>query len=126
MTQEPAERIPRECHLRSQAEFARLKARGRTARGAHCLVVVESCPGEPSKVAFVASKKGVGGAVQRNRARRRLREIVRRRWSRVAPDGVRMMFVAFRSALDVPYVELVHDVERLLIEAGATRSVREP
>jgi len=46
---------------------------GRAIRGEHCLVVVLECPGEPRKVAFVASRKGVGGAVQRNRARRRLR-----------------------------------------------------
>ena len=125
MIQEPAERIPRECHLRSQTEFARLKTRGRTSRGVHCLVVAESCPGELSKVAFVASKKGVGGAVQRNRARRRLREIVRRRWHHVPHEGVRMMFVAFRSTLVAPHLDLVRDVERLLAEAGAMCQPRE-
>ena len=119
MIQEPAERIPRECHLRSQADFTRLKAQGRTWRGAHCLVVAESCAGERSMVAFVASKKSVGGAVQRNRARRRLREIVRRRWHRVPPSGIRLMFVAFRSVLTAPHLDLVRDVERLMTDTGA-------
>jgi ribonuclease P protein component len=118
MSQKPAERIPGDRRLRSQADFARLKAGGRAYRGIHCLLVAETCPGEPTKVAFVASKKGVGGAVQRNRARRRLREIVRRRWPRVAREGTRMMFVAFRSALTAPHAELVADVERLLGAAG--------
>lgn len=72
-----------------------------------------------SKVAFVASRKGVGGAVERNRARRRMREVVRRRWSDVTPEGVRMMFVAFRSLTAAPHVELVEDIERLLVEVGA-------
>jgi ribonuclease P protein component len=119
MSQGIAERIPYSCHLRSAADFARLKSQGRPARAKHCLVVFEHCPNEASKVAFVASRKGVGGAVQRNRARRRMREVVRRRWSRVAPSGVRMMFVAFRSVLSAPHAELVQDIERLLIEAGA-------
>jgi ribonuclease P protein component len=119
MTQQSAERIPPESRLRSATEFARLKSRGRALRGAHCLVVVELCPGDPSKVAFVASRKGVGGAVQRNRARRRLREIVRRRWHELPREGVRMMFVAYRSALEAPHLDLVHDVERLLAEAAA-------
>src|SRR5262249_39784410 len=106
MTHGPTERIPRECRLRSQAEFARLKSRGRRLRGEPCLVVAESCPDEPSKVAFVASKRSVGGSVQRNRARRRLREIVRRRWHAVPPSGVRLMFVAFRSTLTAPHLDL--------------------
>jgi len=120
MSQEPGERIPPSSRLRSSAEFAQLKAHGRPARARHCLVVFESCPGESTKVAFVASKRSVGGAVDRNRARRRMREVVRRRWSRVAPSGVRMMFVAFRSVLVAPHTELVQDVDRLLLECGAT------
>jgi ribonuclease P protein component len=117
MTQEPGERIPPESRLRSTADFVRLKSRGRALRGTHCLVVVEPCPGEVAMVAFVASRKGVGGAVQRNRARRRLREIVRRRWAGVAPHGVRMMFVPYRSALTATHAELAADVERLLRQA---------
>ena len=75
-------------------------------------------PGEPTRVGFVASKRGVGGAVQRNRARRRLREIVRRRWTRVAAHGYWMVFIASRGALDAPHERLVADVESLLSSAG--------
>ncbi|HET9326284.1 MAG TPA: ribonuclease P protein component [Candidatus Eisenbacteria bacterium] len=119
MISKSAERIPSESRLRSKAEFTQLKAHGRPARGRHCLVVFEARPGEPTQVAFVASRKGVGGAVERNRARRRMREIVRRRWPRVAPFGVRMMFVAFRSLPRAAHADLVEDIERLLVEAGA-------
>lgn len=120
------ERIPPEGRLRSTVDFARLRAEGRPLRGEHCLVVVLECPGEPGKVAFVASRKGVGGAVQRNRARRRLREIVRRRWPTLAPEGRWMMFVAHRSVLTAPHLALVADVERLLGRAtsGAAPRVR--
>ena len=111
------ERIAPGGRLRSASEFARLKAEGRAIRGVHCLVVALECPGEPRKVAFVASKKSVGGAVHRNRARRRLREIVRRLWPTLGKDGVWMMFIAYRSTLTAPHPELAADVERLLARA---------
>ena len=119
MSRRPAERIPAASRLRSTTDFSRLKERGRAVRGSYCLVVAESRPGEPTRVAFVASRKGVGDAVRRNRARRRLREIVRRRWPEVVEQGLCMMFVAFRAALTAPHSELVRDVERLLEQAGA-------
>jgi ribonuclease P protein component len=119
MSRHPAERIPAAGRLRSATDFARLKERGRAVRGSYCLLVAESRPGEPTRVAFVASRKGVGDAVRRNRARRRLREIVRRRWPEVVEHGLCMMFVAFRGALTAPHAELVRDVERLLEQAGA-------
>ena len=57
--------------------------------------------------------------MQRNRARRRLREIVRRRWPRVPAAGHLLMFVARRSALAAPHQDLASEVERLLGAAGA-------
>lgn len=118
MSGRSAESIPPERRLRSTRDFTALRARGRALRGAHCLMVVHDCPGEPTKIAFVASRKAVGDAVRRNRARRRLREIVRRRWPRIVPEGTHMMFVAFRSALTAPHEALVEDVERLLRVSG--------
>ena len=120
----PRERIPPPAQLRLAGDFTRLRAQGRAIRGEHCLVVVLEAPGEPRKVAFVASKKGVGGAVQRNRARRRLREIVRRLWPRLTREGLWMMFVAHRSTLTAPHRELAADVERLLARACGAAEAR--
>jgi len=116
------ERIPDQHRLRSVADFARMRSDGRAVRGDHCLVVTVSAPSEPTRIAFVASRKGVGGAVQRNRARRRLREIVRRRWPRMAHEGHWLMFVAFRTTLTAPHAELARDVEGLLSQVGALPS----
>ena len=113
------ERIPESHRLRSVADFARMRSEGRPIRGSHCLAVVVQAADEPTRIAFVASRKGVGGAVQRNRARRRLREIARRRWPRMTQRGVWLMFVAFRSTLTAPHAELALDVERILTRAGA-------
>ena len=116
------QRIPASHRLSSAADFARLRAEGRALRGQHCLVVVAECPGEPRKVAFVASRKGVGGAVQRNRARRRMREIVRRLWPALPGEGRWLMFVANRSILEAPHAMLAADVERLLARALASEA----
>src|SRR5262245_65244167 len=115
----PRERIPDIHRLKSVVDFARMRSEGRAIRGAHCLAVVVRTVDEPVRIAFVASRRGVGGAVQRNRARRRLREIVRRRWPQMIHQGWWLMFVAFRSTLTAPHEELVMDVERILTRAGA-------
>ena len=119
------QRIPASQRLRSAADFTRLRAEGRALRGQHCLVVVAECPGEPRKVAFVASRKGVGGAVERNRARRRMREIVRRLWPLLQGEGRWMMFVANRSILQASHEQLVADIERLVARALASQPAGE-
>jgi ribonuclease P protein component len=119
MTARRSETIGPAHRLRAALDIAAVKRGARVVRGRHCLVLVIGRPGEPSKVGFVASRRGVGNAVRRNRARRRLREIVRRRWPRCRPRGVWLLFVAFASSVTAPHPDLVDDVERLLEEAGA-------
>jgi ribonuclease P protein component len=121
-----AERLHARHRLTASSDYAALKAQGRAFRGAHCLLVVLPAPGESTRVGFVASKRGVGGAVQRNRARRRLREIVRRRWARVPQTGYLLMLVAYRSVPAVPHQDLASDVERVLAAAGALAPIASP
>src|SRR6516164_3706748 len=116
---ERRERLSRDHRLRSSLEIARTKSDGRPYRGEWCTLLALARPGEPSRVGFIASKRGVGGAVQRNRARRRLREIVRRRWVRVPPEGFMLVFIASRRTLDAPHQALATEVETLLAHAGA-------
>ena len=117
------ERLGREQRLRTGREFVAVKTGGTPFRGRYSLLVVLPRPGEPTRVGFVAGKKSVGGAVERNRARRRLREIVRRRWPRVCERGYWMMFVAARAVLEAPHELLASEVERLLASAGALAPV---
>lgn len=112
------ERLGREHRLHNSREFAAVKAGATAFRGRCILLLVLPCPGEPTRVGLVASKRSVGGAVQRNRARRRLREILRRRWARVAAHGYWMMFIAARAVLDAPHERLAAEVEGLLTSAG--------
>ena len=110
--------------MRSSQDYARIKAGGIALRGRHCILLALRWPGEPTRVGFIASKKSVGGAVQRNRARRRLREIVRRGWSGIAPEGFGLVLIALRGAITAPHADLVADVERVISGVGAAEHAR--
>jgi ribonuclease P protein component len=113
------ERIPGSHRLRTSREYSRIKDTGTPFRGRACLLLALAVPGEPTRVGFIASRKSVGGAVQRNRARRRLREIVRRRWPRIWLEGYWLVFIAYRASLTLPHDGLAAEVEQLLSSAGA-------
>ena len=105
--------------VRTSLEYAEVKERGVAVRGTHCLLLVLAKPSEPTRVGFITSKKGVGNAVQRNRARRRLREIVRVRWPRVSATGYWLVVIARRTAGTALHQDLANDVEHVLAAAGA-------
>ena len=102
MTVRHPERLRPADRLRNSREFGAVQTGGTLFRGRASLLLVLPKPGEPTRVGFVASK----------------REIVRRRWTRVAAHGYWMVFIASRAALDAPHERLVADVESLLSSAG--------
>jgi ribonuclease P protein component len=118
MSPQHSERMGLQHRMRRAAEFEAVKQRGTPWRGRHCVLVALEVPDEPTRLGVVASRRGVGEAVRRNRARRRLREIVRRRWPRLPHAGWLIMLVAYRSAVTAPHPELVEDVMKLLAQAG--------
>jgi ribonuclease P protein component len=113
------ERLRPENRLRSTLDYAAVRRTGRAFRGQCCLILALACAGEPTRFGFIASKKSVGDAVDRNRARRRLREIVRRRWPRVQPTGHWIVVIAQRGSLTAEHQELATELEHLLASAGA-------
>jgi len=62
----------------------------------------------PARVGFTVSKK-VGGAVERNRVRRRLREVVRLSAARNPRSGSDYVLVGRSNALELPFCRLVED-----------------
>jgi ribonuclease P protein component len=126
MTDRHPERWGRDRRLRLGREFAAVKELGTAWRGQHALLLALARPGEPTRAGFIASRKGVGNAVQRNRARRRLREILRRRWEALPARGWWLVFVAFRSALTAPHEALARDVEALLERVTTPHRTGEP
>ncbi len=124
MTDDRRERLTPEHRLTTPQQHAAVRESGVAHRGRFCLAIALERPGEPTRFGFVASRRAVGGAVQRNRARRRLRELVRRRWPRLAERGHWVEFIALRAVLTAPHQELATEVEHLLTRAGVLAPVR--
>jgi ribonuclease P protein component len=70
-------RFPKSARLSRASEFQRLRRDGQSFHGKFfVLSVLKNLPTRDVRVGFITSRR-VGGAVDRNRVRRRLREIVR-------------------------------------------------
>ena len=123
MSERHPERIPRDHRLRAARDFVALKAAGTVFRAKALVLVTLVRPGEPTRIGYVASKRSVGNAPQRNRARRRLREIVRRRWPRLPHAGFLLMLIANRHTLGTSHQALASEVEFVLASAGALRPI---
>lgn len=111
--------LPPQHRLRRSAEVTLVNQRGR--RMAHPLVVVllisrSEAESLPSRFAFVAGRR-VGGAVVRNRAKRRLREIVRHHLGQIKP-GFDFVVIARSGTATADFSELERAVLTLVSRAG--------
>lgn len=102
--------------IRRPADFARLQRHGISR--AHPYMIIRAARNnlERTRYAFSTGRR-LGGAVVRNRVRRRLREIVRSLASQVAP-GWDVLIVARAACLGASYAELRAVAVRLLGRAG--------
>lgn len=76
-------------------------------------------PGEHVGEGYTATKK-VGGAVERNRAKRRLREAARRLLAQYGLPGWDYVFIAREATLDTGWARLLDDMESALISLART------
>lgn len=91
-----------EQHLRRPGDFRVVREQGRRLACGFftlwCLARSDDSAGPLRRIGFVASTAAVGGAIQRNRAKRRLRDVFRRH-QELAPAGCDLV-IAARSALN--------------------------
>ena len=104
--------------LRSRADFARLAAHGRTR--ADRLMVVHFLPNALDHDRFgISTGRRLGGAVARNRIRRRIRQILRGTPNR-SGQGLDVLIVVRPGSAEASFDELRAALERLL---GRVRSM---
>jgi ribonuclease P protein component len=95
-------RFRRHQHIRQRSEFQEVYDRGRKHHGRHWLVFTLARAGKPARLGIAATRK-LGAAVERNRAKRRVRELFRRH---PAPPGFDIVVVPRRSLLDASFGSL--------------------
>jgi ribonuclease P protein component len=101
--------------LRNKKDFSALYNRGKSV-GERCLVLICRKNGlSYNRRAFLASKK-VGGSVQRNRARRLLRESFRSMDNQLKP-GYDLLFIARKSIVDLKRADVKKSMEAALKKA---------
>ena len=103
--------------LTTKAEFARVREEGQVFRG-NLLTVAVAREGKIGgfRAGFITSRK-IGGAVVRNRVRRRLREIVRKHQGELR-DGISIVTIARPAAARSVYRALEDEWLRLAKRAS--------
>lgn len=103
-------RFPPSLRLRKRAEFDRVYQGGERHSSANLTVIFLAASGSSPRVGFTAGK-ALGGAVVRNRIRRRLREAVRRHL-RELKTPAEVVFHPRKSALRAEFSQLEAEVTR--------------
>lgn len=110
--------LERKNRLLSEKDFSRLFAKGKSFGGCGIgLKVGMNQKGQP-RIGFVVSTKVAKHAVDRNRIKRRLREILRPLVGRIEPKNVDLSFMARSEAVKMEFAELRVSVLALLEKSG--------
>lgn len=110
------ERLRREQRLIRPAHFRESFEQGRSHLGRYMVLWVRQAPDGCLRLGVVASRK-VGGAVQRSRARRRLRAVWRLNRKGFA-GTVDVVLVGRRALVDAPFTKVNAEFGRLAERAG--------
>ena len=112
----------REQRLRASDDYSRVRRGGRSWALPLLVLYAARQPAadSPTRVGITAGRR-VGGAVVRNRARRRVGEAVRARYDGVAP-GWDLVFIVRPRASEADFEEIGSAVGVLLQRAGVVRA----
>jgi ribonuclease P protein component len=105
--------------LRQRADFLAAATGTKVPAAAFVLQARKRADDGPARLGFTASKK-VGNAVERNRVRRRLREIARLPGALLMQSGHDYVLVGRRATLKVPFARIADDFQAALrrLQAG--------
>jgi len=113
--------LPRDERLRRPSEFQTVFQQGKREE-CQGFVALWSRGGGGRKVGFAVSRR-VRGAVNRNRARRRLREAYRQQ-QHLMPDALHVVFVGRYTTLTEPFERLVGEMQRMMAMLGQSGDAR--
>ncbi|WP_407306037.1 ribonuclease P protein component [Desulfosporosinus sp. SB140] len=107
--------LKRELRLRKKSGFQAIFTNGKNFSVKHAAAYI--LKGNKQTFGFIASKK-VGNSVQRNRAKRLLREVVRLHISEIKPD-LQIIFIARANIRGVSFIEVETSIMMMLKRANA-------
>ena len=111
------QRLPASERIRHRPEYERVYEQGEPYRAPLLVIFVFRSPDLLRKAGFVAGRR-VGGAVERNRAKRLMREAYRRNKTRLPESGVHVVLVARAGCGEAAYADVESAFLRLLERAG--------
>lgn len=105
--------LPLENRLKKEKEFEAVFKGGRTLKGKNVFLRYLINGTDKTKVGFVVSKKISKLAVERNKIKRRMREIVRLKKKEIK-DGLSIIIISLPQIKSEGYKEIKEDLESLL------------
>ena len=111
MSERTDERLPRSSRLRRRSEFLAVQEGGSKAQAAHLVAMAKPNGLGFRRLGVVVSKK-VGGAVVRNKVKRRFRELFRRRRG-LLPDSVDLVLIGRKGSDEQPFDSLAREFEQV-------------
>ena len=99
-----------------RADFDALARSGATSSCRLLVVRVRRTHGEVTRIGM-STPRSIGGAVRRNRTRRRIRELLRVRYASL-PSGWDLLVIARPAAGDAPSSQLAEALDGLLRRSG--------
>jgi ribonuclease P protein component len=118
----PSRTLGRSARVRRRPEFERAYNTGVRLQGRFMLVFIVPNGGDHARLGVSATRK-LGPAVERNRAKRRARELFRRQ---TLAAGVDIIIVPRREFLDAPFTRLESDYRALLARRDLPQPPRPP
>ena len=96
------QRFRRQAHIRRRSDFKTAYDAGRKSHSRSMTIFSLPRPGQPARLGIAATRK-LGGAVERNRAKRLIRELFRRH---PVPPGFDIVVVPRRALFDATFSSL--------------------
>jgi ribonuclease P protein component len=101
--------------LRRRADFLKATSGRRVSTPAFVVQAVRRADSDAIRVGFTVSKK-VGTAVERNRVRRRLKDVVKRSGGGRLRSGHDYVLIGRRAALQLPFDRMVEEFDKALLK----------